>query len=237
MKIIGTQNQQNRDAWVEKILKKIPKGKKILDAGAGEQQYKKYCKHLNYTSQDFAEYAPEKCDQGLQMPTWDYGKLDIISDIGKIPVGNSTYDVILCTEVFEHIINPELALKEFKRILKNNGLLIITAPFASYTHFAPFHFATGFSKYYYEALLPKFGFKIQSIDSNGNYFQLSAQELLRLPSIIDKYISNKFIAFPLKLLSLGISLCQLCIISIAEHYSENSDEIAVFGFHVIAKKI
>jgi hypothetical protein len=73
-------NEQSRINWVAQELKKIPEGLTILDAGAGEQQYKKYCSHLNYVSQDFAAYSPNSDQHGLQMGAWDYGKLDIVSD-------------------------------------------------------------------------------------------------------------------------------------------------------------
>ena len=53
---VGTTNSIFRENWLESVLNDIPKGMKILDAGAGESQYKKYCTHLDYVSQDFAEY-------------------------------------------------------------------------------------------------------------------------------------------------------------------------------------
>lgn len=36
MNQIGTTNQKRREIWLEKTLKNIPHGAKILDAGAGE---------------------------------------------------------------------------------------------------------------------------------------------------------------------------------------------------------
>lgn len=56
----GLNNESNRVEWLENILKKIPAGLRILDAGAGEQQFKKFCSHLQYISQDFAQYKPEE---------------------------------------------------------------------------------------------------------------------------------------------------------------------------------
>src|ERR1035437_10312310 len=82
---VGTSNETFRKDWVIKKLQQIPKGTRLLDAGAGEQQYKKYCSHLAYVSQDFAQYDPAKFDTGLQMGKWDYTGLDIISDIINIP--------------------------------------------------------------------------------------------------------------------------------------------------------
>src|ERR1041385_5730478 len=135
-------NEENRAAWIGKQLEKLPGNSRLLDAGAGEQQYKKFCKHLNYVSQDFAQYAPEKMEEGLQMEKWNYGRLDIVSDITAIPEPDKSFDAILCTEVFEHIPDPPAALKEFSRLLRKGGTLILTAPFTSLTHFAPYHYYT-----------------------------------------------------------------------------------------------
>src|SRR6185295_916488 len=105
-----------RVEWLKNTLATIPAGSRLLDAGAGEQQFRKFCDHLNYVSQDFAQYDPAKLDDGLQVERWDYGKLDITSDIASIPEPDQSFDAIMCTEVFEHIINPREAINEFSRL-------------------------------------------------------------------------------------------------------------------------
>ncbi len=90
-------NERERQHWISNILKKIPAGKKILDAGAGECQYKKYCNHLKYVSQDFNQYKPEDSPVGLQMESWKYNNIDIVSDITNIPVKPEHFDYVLCT--------------------------------------------------------------------------------------------------------------------------------------------
>ena len=40
---IGHENLSNREIWLKNKIDKIPNGFSILDAGAGELQYKKYC--------------------------------------------------------------------------------------------------------------------------------------------------------------------------------------------------
>lgn len=229
--IVGTKNEKTRVDWIEKTLKNIPIGSRILDAGAGEQQYKKFCTHLDYVSQDFAEYKPENLPEGLQMDSWNYGALDIISDIAKIPEEDKSFDVIMCTEVFEHIVNPREALDEFERLLKPNGMLIITAPFCSLTHFAPYHFYTGFSRYFYEEELNKRNFEILEITPNGNYFEYIAQELNRLNSISNKYcgeeLSNNVKS---AIYEINAQLQEL------SNTDNGSSELLCFGLHVLAKK-
>jgi SAM-dependent methyltransferase len=49
-----------------------------------------------------------------------------------LPFEDNFFDVIILSEVLEHLINPLKALSEIRRVLKNGGLLILTTPnFAS----------------------------------------------------------------------------------------------------------
>ncbi|MES2796049.1 MAG: class I SAM-dependent methyltransferase [Bacteroidota bacterium] len=228
---VGTLNEITRVNWLEETLKKIPKGSTILDAGAGEQQFKKFCAHLEYVSQDFAQYIPDNTNAGLQMEIWNYGKLDIISDIASIPVENGSFDAIMCTEVFEHIINPIEAITEFSRILKKEGYLVLTAPFCSLTHFAPYHFYSGFNSFFYETELDKNGFEIIELKPNGNYFEYLAQEINRLPSIAKKH-SKKILD---KSETDSIRQLKILLQNLSDNDS-NSSELLCFGFHILARK-
>ena len=228
--LVGTQNESNRVRWLESILKSIPSGHSILDAGAGEQQFKKFCSHLNYTSQDIAEYTGEG-DIGLQTGTWQFGKLDIISDIIDIPRPDSSFDAILCTEVLEHIPDPAKAIIEFSRLLKSEGHLIISAPFCSLTHFAPYHHSSGFSRFYYEEHLSKNNFKIVNITPNGNYFEYLAQEIRRLPKVSKMYSGNVH-----RYKELLASRILLNSLQESSQNDSSSHELLCFGFHVHAIK-
>ncbi|MEE9409092.1 MAG: class I SAM-dependent methyltransferase [Polaribacter sp.] len=228
---VGTLNEKTRVDWIESTLKKIPENSRILDAGAGEQQFKQFCKHLKYVSQDFAAYNPSKLKSGLQVDKWDYGELDIISDIANIPQEDSSFDAIMCTEVFEHIINPREALKEFKRLLKKNGYLIITAPFCSLTHFAPYHYYTGFSKYFYELELEKNDFTIIDVKANGNYFEYLAQEVKRIEHVSKNYTQvNLSKDDKANIYNLEVLLEKL------SKNDTNSSELLCFGYHILARK-
>jgi ubiquinone/menaquinone biosynthesis C-methylase UbiE len=221
----GNRNLINRQLWVEKTLKKLPKGLKLLDAGAGEQQYRQYCQHLNYVSQDFNEYNGTGNMEGLQTSTWDISNIDIVSDIINIPEPDSSFDAILCTEVLEHIPDPIAAINEFHRLLKPGGKLILTAPFASLTHFAPYHYYSGFNKYFYEYHMPKSGFSIIEMTPNGDYSTYLAQELIRSMTYYGKapFFIKVFIAIILR------------YIKSRKDQKENLD-LGCFGYHVRAIK-
>ena len=228
---VGTHNEQNRIDWVKRKLHEIPDGWRILDAGAGEQFYRQFCSHLRYVAQDFAKYDGLGDGNGLQMGKWEYGNLDIISDITNIPEPDQSFDAVLCTEVFEHLPNPIEAVKEFSRLLKPGGRLILTAPFCSLTHFAPYHYYTGFNRYYYEKFLPEFGLRIKEMTENGNLFEYIAQELRRMPSLFDKYCGEEMRTHE--------KAAAETIVAMLERMSrrdKGSGEILNHGFHVLAIK-
>ncbi|MCX8080389.1 MAG: class I SAM-dependent methyltransferase [Bacteroidia bacterium] len=224
-------NELVRDLWIEEKLKSLPAGLRILDAGAGEMPYKKFCSHLIYVSQDAANYQHKSNAHGLHMNEWNYGKLDIVCDICQIPESDASFDAVLCTEVLEHLPNPYLALKEFQRLIKSNGYLILTAPFCSMTHFAPHHYCTGFNRFYYEKHLTDLGFEILELKTNGNYFDYLKQEINRIYYIAEKYGNGKPRFLERK--ALGV------VHRMLKRFSENdkgSDELLSFGYHVLARK-
>jgi SAM-dependent methyltransferase len=229
---VGKSNESNRFAWVEQALADIPAGWRLLDAGAGEQRYRPACRHLDYVSQDFARYDGGGDGAGLQTGAWDQTRLDIVSDITAVPEPDRSFDAVLCVEVFEHIPDPVAALREFARLLRSGGRLVLTAPFCSFTHFAPYHFASGLSRYWYEFYLPINGFEVRSIKANGNYFEFLAQETRRLRSIAQRYSGG--VLDDEERTAIGTVLNAL------ERFSRDdrgSSELLCFGFHVIAQRL
>lgn len=219
--------------WTLKQLKMIPPGESLLDAGAGECRFKKSATHLKYTSQDFGQYDGRGDSVGLQTGGWNNTKIDIVSDIVEIPVADGSFDNILCTEVFEHIPRPDQAVKEFSRILKSSGRLIITAPFCSQTHFAPYHFSTGFSIYWYREILKANNFRLIEAKANGNYFDYIALELIRSPLVAKRY---SFLGI-FSLLLFFVILPVAAIFYTLSFFSNESEKQLTFSFHVIAQKL
>lgn len=229
---IGLGNKPTRHSWISKVLSEIPAGETILDAGAGECQFKKFCGHLKYTSQDFAQYDGKGNGSGIQVGAWDNTKLDIVSDITSIPVPDGSFDNVMCTEVLEHVPDPVAALTELVRILKKDGRLIITAPFNSLTHFAPYHFCTGFNKYFYQFYAEKLNLQVIELTANGNYFESVGQEVRYSVEVAQKYSGMKISL--LQRISIKI---YLAFLQRASKAAKNSQDLGSFGMHFVAKKL
>ncbi len=228
---VGISNELNRVTWIEKTLKKIPQGNTLLDAGAGESQFKKYCSHLHYIAQDFGKYDGGG-HVGLQTGTWNNSELDIVSDITAIPLEDHSVDAIMCTEVLEHVPDPVSVIKEFGRLVKTGGYLMITSPFASLTHFAPYHFTSGLSRFFYEKHLPANGFYIEELSFNGNFFEYIAQENRRIKHVAIKYGNKKLNFFEKVIIHMNLWLLQNL-----SKKDKGSEELLCFGIHVFARKV
>lgn len=229
-KVVGAnENEEFRQEWLKKILAAVPAGHRLLDAGAGELQNKKWCKHLSYVSQDVCQYEGTGNAQGFQVGTWNTSAIDIVCDIISILAPDASFDAILCSEVFEHLPDPLKALDEFARLLKPGGILILTAPFASFVHFAPYHYATGFSRYWYEYHFPIRNFDITELTANGDWFSYLKQEILRFPKMAKKYCDW---CWPFAYVIAGIALAYFFV----RGKSKSADDVACLGWNCIATK-
>ena len=178
-------NLHIRTKFVAESLLSIPKGSKILDAGCGSQQFRIYCSHLDYKAQDFGQYKSDEKDMfdsndnNRSVEGYKYGHLDYIGDIWSIDEVNDSFDAILCTEVFEHIPYPNLTVKEFSRLLRSGGLLVLTLPSNCLRHMDPYFFYSGFSDRWLQTILDEHGFDILEMHSVGDYYNWMAAEIWR----------------------------------------------------------
>lgn len=227
----GSTNSSARDEWVGPQLKNLPEGWRLLDAGSGEQKYRPFCGHLEYVSQDHKAYDGHGDGVGGHVPSWTYGETDLVCDIAAIPEPDASFDAVLCTEVLEHVPDPVRALEELARLIKPGGTIILSVPFCSFTHFAPYHFSTGLSRYWYEQHLGRLGFVEVTCEANGNYFEYVAQEIRRLQQMATDYAGTALPAV-IKI----ASIIMIRFLSKLSAKDKGSKEYASFGWHVRAVK-
>jgi SAM-dependent methyltransferase len=164
----------------------------------------------------------------LQTTSWNTSRIDVVSDIAAIPAPDESFDAVLCSEVLEHVPDPTRALDEFARLLRPGGKLIITAPFASFVHMAPYHYCTGFSRYWYEHHLPARGFAIEELTANGDWFGVAEQEITRLGGM-ERVRGNW--SWPL-----AYVYSLLGVLYFRMRSRKRAEDLACFGWHCVATK-
>lgn len=81
-----------------------------------------------------------------QAQSWWYLNLDmdttpnIYADATRIPLSEKSVDCIVCTEVLEHLPNPQACVDEMHRLLRDGGLVLASAPFFYPVHADPYDF-------------------------------------------------------------------------------------------------
>jgi SAM-dependent methyltransferase len=79
----------------------------------------------------------------------------VIGDAQALGIADASFDVVLCTEVLEHLPEPQKAIDEIFRVLRPGGTLLLTTRFLFPIHDAP-HDYFRFTKYGLRHLLRRF---------------------------------------------------------------------------------
>lgn len=125
---------------------------RVLDAGAGRGAYRELL-------DGFAESY-------VGMDVSATPSTDVVGDAQKLPFVDETFDAVFCSQVLEHVPQPEAALKEFQRVLKPGGYLILTVPHLSWLHNEP-HDYYRYTPHGLRFLLARAGFQDQYIVPAG----------------------------------------------------------------------
>ena len=111
---------------MEKILQLFgdAKNRKILDVGCGEGHLGKI-----FVDNGHNVYGVDISDKSIEIAKKVlYEAVCVDMQKENLPYKDDFFDVIILGEVVEHLLLPEKILLEIKRVLKNNGFIIITTP-------------------------------------------------------------------------------------------------------------
>lgn len=81
-----------------------------------------------------------------QARAWWYVNLDLttrpdlFADVNRVPLKSQSVDCVICTEVLEHLPNPQACVDEIHRLLRDGGLVLASAPFFYPVHADPHDF-------------------------------------------------------------------------------------------------
>lgn len=106
------------------VLQKFPSTRhniRVLDVGCGPSLL--FCKLIQRGYETYSiDLSPPPL--GGKYPKWSF----LQADATKIPFKENTFDWIVAISTVEHIGNNFTWIKEFSRVLKEDGILLITVP-------------------------------------------------------------------------------------------------------------
>ncbi|MEM9481569.1 MAG: class I SAM-dependent methyltransferase [Verrucomicrobiota bacterium] len=141
------------EKFIEAFLVARVDGAFVLDVGCGRQPFRGVFEEagLKYVGLD-VEQNPE-------------GSVEFVCGIDKgIPdelISSGPFDLILCTEVLEHVAFWDVAFENFKTLLAKGGTILITCPFFYQLHEEPFDFWRP-TAHCLETYAARFGFDVQT---------------------------------------------------------------------------
>ena len=137
---------------------------RLLDYGCGRKPYRNLFTVTEYVGVDIQESGH---DHSLS-------EVDVFFDGKKLPFPNSHFDSLFCSEVLEHIFEPDEALGEMHRVLKPGATALFTVPFCWNEHEAPYDYAR-YSSFGVKHLIERNGFKVLEMKKAGNFARVIFQ--------------------------------------------------------------
>lgn len=103
-------------------------------------------------------------------------RVDVFYNGKDLPFEKHFFDSVFCGEVIEHVFNPREVLREINRVLKEDGILLLTVPFCWNEHEIPFNYAR-YSSFGIKHLLAQEGFETIKRTKSGSFFRVLFQLL------------------------------------------------------------
>lgn len=110
-----------------KYVPRLNKSKKVLDAGCGDGRLSIIIAQEEYKviGVDFSSKMVKTAKSRVNNYPYVYF---MIGDLCNLPFINQSFDIIVNCDVIEHIFNKKKLVKEFNRILKPDGIVILSTP-------------------------------------------------------------------------------------------------------------
>lgn len=155
-------------AFMLEAASQTPPGARVLDVGAGDSPYSELFSHTEYLASDWEESV----HAGAKRAT-------IVASADCLPLPSEDVDVVLLTQVLEHVPGPAPVLAEMHRVLRPGGRIHLTAPLVWELHEVPhdYYRYTEFGLYH---LIAEAGFLQIEIAPRNDCFTSVAQLLRNL---------------------------------------------------------
>ncbi|MGH7940772.1 MAG: class I SAM-dependent methyltransferase, partial [Limisphaerales bacterium] len=132
----------------------------LIDVGCGTQPYKSYYAHATRVV---------ACDFDARR-----GNVDFACPAHAIPVVAESFDSVLCTEVLEHVPDPLAVWREFHRILRPGGQVLLSTPMYWPPHELPYDFYR-YPEHGLRYLATTAGFQIKELWPRGGRWAMLGQ--------------------------------------------------------------
>ena len=111
-----------RERGIANNITKYGSGERILDLGCGTGLITRHVNCREIIALDINQWAVKKAKSRLEHIKF------VVGDAENLPFKSDSFDIIICTDVLEHLLNPKQSLQELHRVMKSGAKLIGTVP-------------------------------------------------------------------------------------------------------------
>jgi SAM-dependent methyltransferase len=157
---------------VDSLARLAPRTRgRLLDVGCGDKPYE----HI------FRPYVSEYL--GIEHEA-SFGvtsaaardKADVRYDGGRLPFPDGSFDTVISVQVLEHTPDPATLIAEMGRVVRDDGIIILTAPFSFRLHEEP-HDYFRYTPHGLRVLCEAAGLAVEEISPHGNLWSLLGHKL------------------------------------------------------------
>lgn len=213
---------------LEQGREQTPADARVLDAGAGEGQYRPYFDHTRYVGLDLA----------VGDVAWDYSGLDVLGDLRALPFADASYDAAVCIQTLEHVNEPMRVINEIGRVLKPGGRFYLSAPMSWHQHQKP-HDYFRYTSFGFRHLLENSGMRVVEMRPMGGYFWFLSFNL----QLFHYWLFPKPKSFGLQLLQMPFKVATqfifFLVLPLILFYMDRLDKVKdhTMGWVCIAEKV
>lgn len=177
VRVLGTHWGGYQEAFL-KPVRSDGRPDRVLDAGCGRGEVLAEFRRVGVTVDYFG------VDLGVGDPSWEF-RVTAVADLHRLPFSDAVFDKVICTEVLEHVDQPDVVFAELSRVLRPGGKLFLAVPFVWHTHQEPFD-RYRFSRHVLELLAKNNGLDIEKLEPAGGYFTV-LRYMLNHPTFINDW--------------------------------------------------
>jgi ubiquinone/menaquinone biosynthesis C-methylase UbiE len=128
--------------WIRAALERAPlkAGMTVLDIGSSTLAFRTIVQpHIDA---NVFEPLRRRGIASIHLDSRAEAGVDIVTDVTRLDAIERTFDVVLCTNLLEHVVDRAMTLHNVKRVIAPAGLLVLTVPQRYRIHHDPID--TGF---------------------------------------------------------------------------------------------
>jgi hypothetical protein len=203
-------------------------GGTLLDLGCGNRPYEPWYESL--------------VDTVIAMDPAPGATPNVIAMADAVPLRDNCVDVVLCTEVFEHVDRIEHAVAEMVRVMKPGASTLVTVPFLYPTHEAPYDFHR-LTHIGLRSIVERHGLEVQDMGAQGGPLTVATSWTFRaLRAAIDTVgrrlgsSSPLSLRVPFRWLTITPQQLSLALRSGVHSRLTRASRLASTGYMVLARK-